>query len=93
MYYNNQNVFAYVNGYESARSYQTMPNQNVLLIDTDNPFVYMKQTNAMGQSTIQCFKIEQIKESEVTSGSISKDDIESILKRLDALEKQHESTI
>lgn len=93
-YVTSLNIYAYVNGLEGAKAYQAAPNQNVLLIDSENPVIYMKSTNAMGQGSIQCFKITQINENEirpnVTSGSnyVLKDDFSSLIKRIEQLEQK-----
>lgn len=54
------NMYYYVNGFEGARQFQLMPNQTVLLMDNDNPLLYVKSTNQMGQSSIKTFKLEEV---------------------------------
>lgn len=50
----------YVNGYEGAKMFQTLPNSNVILLDSDNPMMYLKMTNNVGQSTIKCYQIKEV---------------------------------
>lgn len=62
MYYGQQqmNNYYYVNGLEGAKQYQMMPNQTILLMDSENPMFYLKTTNQIGQSTLRAFKFEEI---------------------------------
>ena len=60
------NVYAFVNGIEGAKSFQIMPNQTVLLMDSDNPVCYMKTANAMGQATLRYFKLVEVSEQDLT---------------------------
>ena len=57
------NQYYFVNGIEGAKSFQMSPNQNVLLMDSDNPICYMKVSNNVGQASIRYFKIEEIDEA------------------------------
>lgn len=88
-----QNTYAFVNGIEGARSFQMAPNQTVMLMDSDNPVVYMKQSNGMGQSTIKCFKLVETSEDElkpkpIQADYVTKADFESLAKKVDALLKK-----
>lgn len=55
--------YAFVNGVEGAKGYQIQPNQTMVLMDSDNPFIYMKQANAMGQSQLRYFKLTEVDEA------------------------------
>ena len=58
------NQYTFVNGIEGAKSYQVLyPNQTMLLMDSDSPICYMKQTDDIGKATIRYFKLEEIDES------------------------------
>lgn len=63
--YQQQNTYAFVNGIEGAKSYIVQPNQTVMLMDSDAPMAYMKQANAMGQSTIRRFRLVEVTEPDV----------------------------
>lgn len=84
---NNQNIgtnqYTYVNGIEGAKAYTMMPNQTVLLMDSDNPIFYMKQSNALGQSTIRTFRFEEIKESEPSRQYVSINDFNDLKSKVD----------
>lgn len=87
-----QNQFAFVNGVEGAKSYQMIPNQTCVLIDSDNPFIYMKQTNGMGQATLKYYKMIEISEQELKTNNVQtntdyalKSDIDNLSKRIDEL--------
>ena len=84
------NIYAFVNGIEGAKSYQMMPNQTVLLMDSDSPVCFMKTSNAMGQSTLRYFKLIETTEKELTT--VPEDSPLGILtKRVDELYKIIES--
>ena len=56
-----QNI-QYVNGKQSAESYQMPANSSVILMDSNLPRFYMKQTDASGMATIRSY---DFKETEV----------------------------
>lgn len=58
-----QNYYFNVNGYEGAKQFQCAPNQTVLLIDTTQPYIYMKCANQMGQCTMRIFEMREVAES------------------------------
>lgn len=59
--FSQQNNYWYsVNGYEGAKNFNVAPNQTILLIDTQNPYMYMKSASQMGQTTIKTFRIEEM---------------------------------
>lgn len=57
---NNNNYWFSVIGYEGAKNFNVAPNQTVLLIDTQDPYMYMKSCNQMGQASIKTYKIEEM---------------------------------
>lgn len=54
------NGFVYVNGKEGAKAYILQPNSTMFLMDSDNPFFYVKSTNNLGQASIRKFKFEEV---------------------------------
>lgn len=74
----NQQTYAFVNGIEGAKSYPMAPNQTVMLMDSDNPIAYMKQSNAMGQATIKYFKLIETNEAELKGQMSAKSDKEYV---------------
>ena len=85
-----QNTYAFVNGIEGAKSFQMAPNQTVLLMDSDNPVAYMKQSNGMGQSTIKYFKLVETSEDELKAKPanpeyVSRADFEALAKKVESL--------
>lgn len=85
------NQYAVVNGLEGAKSYNLMPNQSILLMDSSNPYIYMKTTNQMGQATIRCFKLveEKLEDIEVSSSPYAtKNDLNILSNKIDELLKQ-----
>lgn len=87
------NHYAFVNGIEGAKSFQLQPNQNIMLMDSDNPICYMKQSNNIGQSTLRYFKLVEVSEQEIRSANqtptnndyVLKSDFEALVKRIDEL--------
>ena len=63
------NTYAFVNGIEGAKSFPMQPNQIVMLMDSDNPIAYMKQSNGMGQATIKYYRLVETSEQELRGGS------------------------
>lgn len=85
------NQYAIINGLEGAKSYNMPPNSSMMLMDSSNPYVYMKSTNQMGQSTIRCFKLveEKLEEIEVASSPYAtKNDLNVLNSKIDELLKQ-----
>lgn len=73
------NSYTYVNGLEGARAYQMMPNQMILLMDSDKPYFYTKTSNAMGQSTIRVYEFKEVpQQEEIKVEYATKQDLEEI---------------
>ena len=85
--YNYQrNYYAFVNGIEGAKAYPIMPNQSLMLMDSDNPVCYMKTSDTTGKATLKCYKLVEVPEKELINDPI-RDDINNINKRIDDLVK------
>lgn len=99
------NTYAFVNGLEGAKSFIVQPNQTVLLMDSDQPVCYMKNANGIGQSSLRYFKLVEVSENDIRNLSnptpanpnlnppveyATKDDIKSIIARLEKLEPKKE---
>lgn len=88
----------WVNSIEGAKAFQIMPNQTVMLMDSENPILYMKQSNGMGQASLKYYKLTEVSESEIKGQSqnqqfnqqnnefVLKSEFESLIKRFDDLE-------
>ncbi len=59
------NQYSFVNGIEGAKAYQVMPNQKMMLLDSDRPIVYMKTSDEYGKSSLRYFKLVEIKEDDL----------------------------
>ena len=91
-----QNVYAFVNGLEGAKSYMVPANQTVLLMDSEQPVCYMKSANALGQGTLRYFRLTEVTENDIRGMSapktqpnaeyVTKADFESLIKRIERLE-------
>lgn len=93
------NQYAYVNGVEGAKSYQVPPGKTVLLIDNDNPYIYFKTANELGQSGIRYFSIKETDENTArgilnqniqmnNSEYVLKSDFEELTKKYESLNKK-----
>lgn len=51
-----QSNIEYVNGIEGAKAFILPPNTQKLLLDSDNPFFYIKTTDMQGKPTVRRFK-------------------------------------
>ena len=88
------NTYAFVNGLEGAKNYIVPVNQSILLMDSDQPVCYMKSTNALGQATLRCFKLVEVKQEELKTSPnptpsvdfATKDELKSVIERLEKLE-------
>lgn len=56
-------VYDHVNGIEGALAYPNKSTQPILLMDSDNPLLYVKQANELGQNYIQFYHTQQIDEA------------------------------
>lgn len=81
------NVYAFVNGIEGARAYQMMPNQTVLLMDSDSPLCFMKTSDNMGKANLRCFKLLEVSEQEL-KGVINNNDNQSYSEQINELNKK-----
>ena len=91
------NQYAFVNGIEGAKAFQVPVNQTMLLMDNDSPMLYLKTSNGMGQSSLRYFKLIEVSESDLKTSVrpqiefASKEDLQSLSKKLENLQKQFES--
>lgn len=82
------NQYAIVNGLEGAKAYNMPPNSSMMLMDSSNPYVYMKTTNQMGQASIRCFRLveEQLEQIEVANSPYAtKNDFKELNDKIDQL--------
>lgn len=56
----------YVNNKQSAETYQMQPNSSVILMDSNLPRFYMKQTDASGVATIKSYDFKETEEDKPT---------------------------
>ena len=69
-----QNI-QYVNGKQSAESYQMPANSSVILMDSNLPRFYMKQTDASGLATIRAYDFKEV-EAEKPQEYVTKQEFE-----------------
>lgn len=96
------NNYYYVNGIIGAKSFQMQPNQTVMLMDSDNPVCFMKQSNGMGQSTLRYFKLVEVNENDLTDNNekkqnntneyVLKSDFDVLSKKVDDLLNRNEKS-
>lgn len=92
--YNNM-AFAFVNGFESAKTYQIPYGGSVLLMDTEKPMFYVKSTNQTGQVSLKSYEFKEVQIKEPTSDFVTKEQFDDLNAKLDRLLKgmNHESDI
>jgi hypothetical protein len=88
-----QNTYAFVNGIEGAKSYPIGPNQTVMLMDSEQPVAYMKQSNGMGMATLKYYRLVETSEAELKGGAkpsveyATKADLEALARRVEEMAK------
>ena len=95
------NQYDWVNGISGAKAYQVMPNQTMLLMDSDNPIVFMKTADSYGKGTLRYFKLIEVKEedlrqqpkSDPNSNYVLKSDFEALNQKYDDLSKKIEKML
>ena len=93
----------FVNGIEGAKAFQMIPNQTVMLMDSENPMLYMKTSNGMGQSTLKYYKLVETNEQEIRNQNVVqpqqtqpseeyalKSDLDVLSKKIDEISKRFE---
>jgi len=71
-----QQTIQYVNGKQSAESYQMPANSSVILMDSNLPRFYLKQTDASGLATIRSYDFKET-EQEKPAEYVTKSEFES----------------
>ena len=90
------NTYAFVSGLDGAKQYNMQANQSILLMDNAQPVCYLKQTNALGQTSLRCFKLVEVDEKDLIAPTqphiedATKADLDAIIKRLEKLEPKGE---
>ena len=88
--------YSFVNGIEGAKAYMMVPNQTMLLMDSDNYMCYMKTSDMSGKSALRYFIMEEVDEAAAREflqpktpklDFASKSDVDNINKKLDELFK------
>ena len=80
-----------------------LPNQTIMLMDSENPILYMKTSNGMGQSTLKYYKLVESSEQEIRNQNavqpqptqngaeyVLKSEFEALTKKFDDLSKRLE---
>lgn len=55
--------YAYINGIEGAKAFMVMPNQKVILFDSDSNHFFIKQANQQGQAVLKVFEYTELDEN------------------------------
>ena len=79
---------AEVNGINGANAYQLAPNSSVLLLDSQKPIVYLKQTDGAGYGTVNAFDLVEHKDERTKNF----ENIDERLKRLEQMIYEQAST-
>ena len=98
MYYNpfqtpflpqQQQNIQYVNGRQSAESYQRPSNSSVILMDSNCARFYLKQTDASGMATLKAYDFKEVKEDKPDE-YVTKSEFDAF--RAEMKGEKHEST-
>ena len=84
-----QQTIQYVNGKQSAETYQMPANSSVILMDSNLPRFYMKQTDASGMTTIKAYDFKEAEE-EKPQEYVTKQEFEKFKASMKGV--KHEST-
>lgn len=92
-----QSNIEYVNGIEGAKALILPPNAQKMLLDSDNPFFYIKTTDMQGKPTVKRFKYIDVDEEQRTEKKdvpmvdyVTLDQFEELLDNFDNLRKEFE---
>ena len=77
-----------VNGEESAKAYPIGPNSSVLLLDVNDPLVWVVTTDASGFKTVTPYTITPYQPEKPISADDIRNQMEKINSRLDRLEER-----
>jgi len=92
------NSFIWVQGKEAAKAYLVAPGKDVLLMDSDNPYIYMKSTDVNGKpQKMKTYRlVEEFDDDDVEIKSeddespeyVKKDEFDLLLKEFEDLKSQ-----
>lgn len=77
-----------VNGREGANAYQLPANSSVLLLDNNQPVIYLKQTDGGGYANITPYSITPFEQEQPVNAS----DLERRIKRLEDIINESDSS-
>lgn len=77
-----------VTGEESARAYPLGPNSSIILLDSNNPLIWVVTTDASGYKTVNPFTITPYTPEKPLSQSDVNEQLEKVNARLDKLEER-----
>ena len=76
--------FQWVQGESAAKAFHVDPGQTVLLMDSDNPVLYLKSTDVSGRPTpMVIYDLVERKEQPVVNNMVEKIDLSEYVKRSD----------
>lgn len=77
-----QGGIQYVNGFESAKAYQIMPNTSVLLMDSSMDRFYVKKADASGFSTVDAYDFVKAQDKPVVNDYVSRAEFDELKQEL-----------
>ena len=80
----------YVNDRQSAEAYQMTANSSVILMDSNLPRFYMKQTDASGKATIKSYDFKETEEAKPAE-YVTKEEFEAFKAKMKGVNR-NEST-
>lgn len=77
-----QGGIQYVNGFESAKAYQIMPNTSVLLMDSSMDRFYVKKADASGFSTVDAYDFVKAQDKPIVNDYVSRAEFDELKQEL-----------
>ena len=81
------NSIQYVNGVDSARAYQILPNSSVLLMDSTMDRFYIKKSDASGFSTVDAYDFHRAEDKPIMTDFVSRQEFEDLRNKISQYEE------
>ena len=84
-------MVSWVKGLEGANAYMIQPNTNVMLMDSDNPYLYIKSSDITGRISLEAYElvktdVSEIQKQEAGKSAVTANEISQMI--ADAIDKK-----
>lgn len=80
-----QNGLQFVNGRESVDAYMMGPNEKVILMDSNRPRFYLKETDAAGVAKVTAYDFTAVNDAPETSQYVTRNEFEELRSAYESL--------